>query len=147
MANWVKNLLNIEDEKIKESKNRKATYTCKYLSSLLGEKVEIELQQLSDKQYKHFMAQMVPEDEQTSKGELVMDNVDVYADMVTYSITDKEILSQEVMDKFHVTDTISLVKKMLPGSELFEIGGRICELCEYEIPTEAKEEKKKESES
>ena len=150
MANWIKNLLNIEDEKIKESKNRKGTHICKYLSFLLSKElerrivVEIELNQIPDKQYKHFMARMVPDDENTTTGEQAIGNEEVFADMATYAITDKEILSQEMMDKFKVTDTISLVRKIFPGSELFELGGEISQLSEYELPPEEIEEKKTE---
>lgn len=142
MANWIKNLLTLEDEKIKESKNRKGTHVCVYLSFLLGERIEIELSQLSDKQYKSFMARMVPDDDTTTTGELAINNADVFADMATYSIVDKEILSQEMMDKFKVTDTISLVKKLFPSSELFDLGGEISKLCEYELPPAKIEEKK-----
>ena len=145
MANWVKNLLTIEDEKIKESRSRKGTHACKYLSSLLDEKIEIELAQISDEEYKSFMARMGSDVEGTTDSEIAVSNQEVMADMITYAITDQDILSQEMMDKFKATDTIILMKKIFPGSELFEVFAEVSQLCEYELPPEKVEEKKTKS--
>lgn len=140
--NLTEKLLALDSTKIRESKKRTEEYICQYLSVLMGQEIKVKLTQIEDDIYKELMAQMVP-DENDSRGETFTNSQDVFADMATYSIEEKELFkNEELMKKFKAEDPKDLVVKLFPGTELSKLGEKMVDLCEYEYSPEEKEAKK-----